>query len=430
MKNFIPSTLKVSNVLFVSLLCLLLSHSLHAQVDHVVISQVYAGGGNNTTSTFNKDFVELFNPTGSPVTLTGWSLQSAAPGNTTGYGNLVALSGTIQPGRYFLIHLNPSGAFGAALPAADLSSSAMNLGTVGGKLALVNNTTLVTGTGCPAPANVVDLLGWGTANCAEGTTSAANSNSTSTRRTNSCIDTDNNSADFSTANPPTPRNSSTAPGYCYPILLVITAISPASPVSGSAFNVTVEARNSVGVAQGVLAPTTIQLTTNGNAGQLLGTTTGTIAQGSSSVTIVGVVLPMAGSGVTITVTRTSGQTLLQPGTSAPFTVTGGTNTRVRFDVATRTVTENAGTVDLIVYVIDPSTTQPTSVLVALTSGNNALVGGFTSQMVTFPANTSGPQTITLTLVQDPNCTGTQTLTFGMENVSGGQGTASVDTPST
>ncbi len=32
------------------------------QADHVVISQVYGGGG-NSGAPFNKDFVELYNPT-------------------------------------------------------------------------------------------------------------------------------------------------------------------------------------------------------------------------------------------------------------------------------------------------------------------------------------------------------------------------------
>lgn len=432
MMNFtpLPDPRSVSKKLFLASICFILSAFGKAQVDHVVISQVYGGGGNNNTSTFNQDFVELFNPTGTAISLNGWSLQYSAPGNTTGFGSLVALSGTIQPGRYFLIHLGPIGSFGSALPAADLSSGAMNLGTVGGKVVLVNNTSLVAGSGCPPPPNVIDLVAWGTANCAEGNAAAAHSNFSSTRRVNSCIDTNDNSADLSTANPPTPRNSATAAVHCYPVQLAITAITPASPASGTAFSVTVETRNSAGIAQGVLMSTTIQLTSNGNAGGLIGNTTAVIPAGSSSVTITGVIFPMAGTAVTITANRVSGQTQLQPGTSAPFTVTGNANTRVRFDVASRSVDENDGTVDLTVYVIDPSTTQATSVLVALTSGSNTLIGGFTSQTLTFPANSTSPQTITLTLTDDNVCSGTEVLSFGLENVSGGQGSATVMPPST
>src|SRR5262249_14956333 len=44
--------------------------------DHVTISQVYGGGGNNG-ATFTNDYVELYNPTANSITITGWSLQYA-----------------------------------------------------------------------------------------------------------------------------------------------------------------------------------------------------------------------------------------------------------------------------------------------------------------------------------------------------------------
>ncbi|MEH7118869.1 hypothetical protein V7128_15795 [Neobacillus vireti] len=38
------------------------------QADHVVISQIFGGGG-NTGAPYNKDFIELYNPTDLPVDL-------------------------------------------------------------------------------------------------------------------------------------------------------------------------------------------------------------------------------------------------------------------------------------------------------------------------------------------------------------------------
>lgn len=102
--------------------------------------------------------------------------------------------------------------------------------------------------------------------------------------------------------------------------LAITSITPASPSAGSGFNVTVQSQDAGNTATNVLTATGISLTTNGNAGAISGTTTGTINAGSNSVTITGVVLPNAGTGVTLTATQTSGSPTLTAGTSNTFTV--------------------------------------------------------------------------------------------------------------
>src|SRR5436190_1513173 len=89
----------------------------------LVISQVYGGGGNAQASHTN-DFIELFNRGPAALPLDGLSLQYAS---ATGTGNLGAnsgqlteLSGTIQPGRYFLVQ-EAGGTVGSPLPAADLT---------------------------------------------------------------------------------------------------------------------------------------------------------------------------------------------------------------------------------------------------------------------------------------------------------------------
>ena len=51
-------------------------------VSHLVISQVYGGGG-NTGAPFTHDFIEIFNPTASPVNVNGWSVQYASAAGTT-----------------------------------------------------------------------------------------------------------------------------------------------------------------------------------------------------------------------------------------------------------------------------------------------------------------------------------------------------------
>src|SRR5690242_6302836 len=86
---------------------------------NVVISQVYGAGG-NSGAILQNDFVELLNRSSAPVTLSGWSVQYAS---ATGTGNfsqntVVPLSGTLQPGQYYLIKL-AGGTTGTALPTAD-----------------------------------------------------------------------------------------------------------------------------------------------------------------------------------------------------------------------------------------------------------------------------------------------------------------------
>jgi 5'-nucleotidase len=67
----------------------------------VVVNEVYSGGG-NTGAPLNADFVQLYNPSNSPVSLNGWSLQyRAAASATAAVGtNLIPLSVTIAAHDY------------------------------------------------------------------------------------------------------------------------------------------------------------------------------------------------------------------------------------------------------------------------------------------------------------------------------------------
>ncbi len=208
-------------------------------VGNVVISQVYGGGG-NSGATYQNDFVELFNRSASPVNITGWSVQYASAGGTGTFAmnSPVALSGTLQPGQYFLVRLaaatNPAG---IALPAADTAATAPNLAAGSGKVALVNASAGLacngsTGQPCSADqlAQIVDLVGYGTANFFENAPAATlpNNASAALRVAAGCTDTDNNSADFLTGTP-TPRNSGTALNPCGgPVNQPIVPVCPTS----------------------------------------------------------------------------------------------------------------------------------------------------------------------------------------------------------
>jgi predicted extracellular nuclease len=174
----------------------------------VVISQVYGGGG-NSGATLENDFVELFNADSVPVSLTGWSVQYTSSSGTS--WQVTPLSGTIQPGQHYLVQ-EAQGAGGTAdLPTPDASGTIAMSGT-SGKVALADVTTALSGS---CPSLVVDLVGYGTANCFEGIAAAPTlSNTTAAlRRGAGCVDTADNAADF-TSGTPTPRNTGAALTDC------------------------------------------------------------------------------------------------------------------------------------------------------------------------------------------------------------------------
>jgi len=222
-----------------------------ASTSGVVISQVYGGGG-NSNAVYTNDFIELFNAGTAPVDIGGWSVQYASAAGTT-WNNLTALptGTTLQPGQYLLIQEASGGANGSALPTPDVIG-AINMSGTAGKLALVNDSTQLSGA-CPTDATIVDLVGFGgTASCFEGSGAApAPSNTTSVQRAgDGCTDTDNNAADFA-AGTPAARNTATATHVCG------GGTNPTNPgASGSA--------NPASVAQGGSTTLTVLVTPGAN----------------------------------------------------------------------------------------------------------------------------------------------------------------------
>ena len=134
----------------------------------VVVSQVYAGGG-NAGATYANDFVELFNPGPASVDLSGWTIQYASAASSS--WSATALAGSIAPGRSYLVQLASTAAVGAALPAPDATDTT-NLAASGGKVALVQDTTVLTcgaaAGSCATSSSIRDLVGYGSAADYEG----------------------------------------------------------------------------------------------------------------------------------------------------------------------------------------------------------------------------------------------------------------------
>jgi hypothetical protein len=167
---------------------------------NIVISQVFAAGGNSGAS-YTNDYVELFNRGTSAVSLTGWALQNASATGTT--WTSTALSGSVPAGGHYLVQLGSGGSNGSALPAADATSGA-NLAVSGGKVQVVN-----------AGSGTEDLVGWGSATLFEGTAAAPALSATTAliRGGSGCTDADSNSGDFTTG-APNPLNSAASIAAC------------------------------------------------------------------------------------------------------------------------------------------------------------------------------------------------------------------------
>jgi hypothetical protein len=180
----------------------------------LVVSQVYAGGG-NAGATFANDYVELFNRGSSAVDLAGWSIQYA-PGTSTSWSP-TTLTGTIAPGRHYLVQFASAGTVGSPLPTPDATGTT-NFAASGGKIAIVHDTTALacgaTAGSCSAVGSVRDLIGYGTATDFEGSAAPAlTSTAADVRAGNACTDTDSNAADF-TAGTPLPHNASAVAAAC------------------------------------------------------------------------------------------------------------------------------------------------------------------------------------------------------------------------
>src|SRR5262249_19629272 len=127
----------------------------------------------NSGATYTNDYVQLYNRGTTTIDTSGWSLQYAPATGTGDWTGRQPLGGQIGPGQYYLIALASGGANGTALPAANVVGG-INIAQGAGKLALVDNGDLLTGTGgCPVSTHIMDLVGYGTtADCFEGSGAA------------------------------------------------------------------------------------------------------------------------------------------------------------------------------------------------------------------------------------------------------------------
>lgn len=214
-----------------------------APADHLVIDEVYVNGGSSGASFKNK-YVEVHNPTGSPVDVAGWSVQYRSATGTGNFSGVIALGDhTVPAGGTLLVGANSNNATtnpGADLPTPDVASTVAFAGG-GGTLALTRTTTPLTGAPSTVLADpaVVDLVGYGSSTTFEGSAAATGTSLTKAVRRTGGTDTNDNRADLSAADPTptacgTACDSAPAPVEPAPVVPIaeIQGTGTASPIVG------------------------------------------------------------------------------------------------------------------------------------------------------------------------------------------------------
>ena len=167
------------------------------------ISQVYGGGG-NSGATYKNDFIELYNASSATIDLSTYAVQYASASGSS--WSETTLSGTIQSGHYYLIQEAAGSGGTSNLPTAEATGT-INMSATAGKVALTKTQTLLTVDNPVSNTNVVDFVGYGSADAYEGSGAAPAPSSTTSdlRAGNGATNTYNNASDFSTGTP-NPRN--------------------------------------------------------------------------------------------------------------------------------------------------------------------------------------------------------------------------------
>jgi DNA/RNA endonuclease G (NUC1) len=200
---------------------------------NVVISQIYGAGG-NVGATIKRDYIELHNISANAVNLAGWSVQYAS--STGNSWQSTALSGTLQPGAYYLVGEAAGSGGTVDLPTTDASGGiAMAAGA--GKVILSRTTALLSGTQCPTGGNIEDQVAYGsTSSCSVewfGLTPTLSASLAALRADNGCRYTPNAAQDFATG-APAPRNSASTTNTCSTVVIGPVATVTVTPSTASA----------------------------------------------------------------------------------------------------------------------------------------------------------------------------------------------------
>lgn len=159
LRKYLPASITALGIILALATLLFINPNksvVYSAASHVVISEIQTAGGTSTD-----EFVELYNPTGSDVSLSGWRLARKTGGGSDATDLVNSLSGTITAHGYFLIASTDYDGTVTADVTYDPTVSAIS----------DNNTVLLYD---GVAADPVDKLGLGSAVDFEGTAAETN----------------------------------------------------------------------------------------------------------------------------------------------------------------------------------------------------------------------------------------------------------------
>jgi uncharacterized repeat protein (TIGR02543 family) len=98
-----------------------------------------------------------------------------------------------------------------------------------------------------------------------------------------------------------------------------------------------------------------------------------------------------------------------------------TDTEVNLTSVSSSYDESDGSFQICTSIINPSPSQATTVELAIFSGTGSAddVDDYSTQTLTFPANSTDNQCVTIAITDAQDCEGTETIVFELQNISGG-----------
>ncbi len=208
---------------------------LYGSATSIVISEFRTVGPAGASD----EFIELYNPTAAPVTISGWKIMgSSSGGSISSRATLGAV--TLQPGQYYL--LVNSGASSALLALADATYASGIANDGGIALTLSDQTTVIDQVGMSAGSAYKEGVFL--------TPLTTNTNQSYERKlggaADSCEDLNDNSADFQLISPSSPQNSSAPARLCggNADLSLTQSVSNAAPNVGDNVTFSITVNNS------------------------------------------------------------------------------------------------------------------------------------------------------------------------------------------